>query len=250
MKKIRFALLLVLTLSLLAVPAALAQSEDLKLTMSRDWGYGGLNGDIQGLFSMHVSGPDPLVKVEFYIDETKIGEDTEAPFALSFTTDNYDIGVHTMFAVGFTSDGQELRSNSITANFVPEQAVGKFLIPIFGVVLIAILGSTLIPFLATRNKKPVQLPLGEERSYGVGGGGICPKCKRPFALPLFSMNLAFSKFARCPYCGKWSVVRVQSLNTLREAEKAELEWGKAEVKEETEEEKLRKILDDSKYQGL
>jgi hypothetical protein len=46
------------------------------------------------------------------------------------------------------------------------------------------------------------------------------------------------------------VVRIQPLAKLREAEKAELEWGRAEVREETEEERLRKELDDSKYQGL
>jgi hypothetical protein len=247
MKKTNIALLLALTLSMLAVSAAFAQVDGLTLKMSRDWGYGGFNGDIQGLFSMHVTGPETLVKVEFYIDETKIGEDTEAPFALQFTTDTYDLGVHTMSAVGFTSDGQELRSNSITANFVPAQDVGKFIFPVLGVVLVAILGSTVIPFLVTRNKKPVQLPLGEERSYGAGGGGICPKCKRPFALPLFSMNLALSKYARCPYCGKWSAVRIQSVAKLREAEKAELEWGREQVRAETEEEKLRRELDDSKY---
>jgi hypothetical protein len=37
---------------------------------------------------------------------------------------------------------------------------------------------------------------------------------------------------------------------LREAEKAELEWAKPEKTNETsEEEKLRKEIDDSKYQG-
>jgi hypothetical protein len=249
MKKMRIAFLLALTFCLLAVSVALAQSEGLTMSMSRDWGYGGFNGDIQGLFSMHVSGPDTLVKVEFYIDETKIGEDTEAPFALQFTTDTYGLGVHTMSAVGFTSDGQELRSNTITANFVPEQEVSKFLIPVFGVVILAILGSTLIPFLVTRNKKPVQLPLGEERSYGMGGGGICPKCKRPFALPFFSMNMGLSKYARCPYCGKWSAVRILSIAKLREAEKAELTWAQAEAPQVSEEDKLRKELDDSKYQN-
>lgn len=249
MKKIRIALFLALTVSLLAVSVAFAQAEGLSMTMSRDWGYGGFNGDIQGLFTMHISGPDTLVRVEFYIDETKIGEDTEAPFALQFTTDNYPLGWHTMSAIGFTADGQELTSNTITAEFVPEQEVAKFLIPVFGVVLVAILGSTLIPFLVTRNKKPVQLPLGEERSYGVGGGGICPKCKRPFALPFFSMNMGLSKYGRCPYCGKWSAVRVLPVAKLREAEKAELTWSQAEAPQVSEEEKLRKELDDSKYQN-
>ena len=249
MKNIRIAFLLALTVSLLAVSTGFAQTESITLSMSRDWGYGGFNNDIQGLFSMHVSGPETLVRVEFYIDEMMIGEDTEAPFAIQFTTDAYPLGWHTMSAVGYTSDGQELTSNTFTAEFVPEQEVGKFLIPVFGVVILAILASTLIPFLATRNKKPVQLPLGEERSYGAGGGGICPHCKRPFALPLFSMNLGLSKFARCPYCTKWSAVRVVSISKLREAEKAEILWDQAAAPQVSEEEKLRKELDDSKYQN-
>jgi hypothetical protein len=189
------------------------------------------------------------VKVEFYIDDTKIGEDTEAPFALQFTTDNYPLGVHTMSAVGSTSDGQQLKSNEITANFVPPQSVGKFIIPILVIVVVAILGSALFPMLTNRGKL-VNLPPGTERSYGAGGGGICPKCQRPFALPLFGMNLGFSKLARCPYCGKWSAVRIQSVAKLREAEKAELEQARAgqAVVGETEEEKLKKELDNSKYQ--
>jgi hypothetical protein len=243
------ALLLALTFCLLAVSAAFAQTDTLHLSMSRDWGYGGFNNDIQGTFSMHVTGPDTLVKVEFYIDDTKIGEDTQAPFALQFITDSYALGVHTMSAVGFTSDGQQLKSNAITANFVPPQSVGKFIYPILAVVVIALLASTLGPLLMNRGKL-VNLPPGTERNYGAGGGGICPKCHRPFALPLFGMNLGLSKLARCPNCGKWSAVRIQSIAKLREAERAELEQAKAgePIVGETEEEKLKKELDNSKYQ--
>jgi len=64
------------------------------------------------------------------------------------------------------------------------------------------------------------------------------------------MNLGLSKLAHCPYCGKGSVVRIQLLAKLRKAEQAELEWGRAEVAKISEEEKLRKKLEDSKYQGL
>ena len=56
----------------------------------------------------------------------------------------------------------------------------------------------------------------------------------------------FLNLARCPYCGKWSAVRIQSIAKLREAEQAELEWGKAEVVEETEEEKLRREINEFK----
>jgi DNA-directed RNA polymerase subunit RPC12/RpoP len=98
--------------------------------------------------------------------------------------------------------------------------------------------------------KREELPLGAERKYGLRGGGICPKCKRPFALSLFSMNLGFSKLARCPYCGKMSAVRVQPLARLRQAERAELEQAEGQVPGISEEEKLKKELDDSKYQGM
>jgi hypothetical protein len=57
--------------------------------------------------------------------------------------------------------------------------------------------------------------------------------------------------AACPFCGKWNLVRVESIIKLREAEKAELEWGKPEHSSEiSAEEELGKELDDSKYQGL
>jgi hypothetical protein len=250
MKRIRVALLSALIVSLLAVTTVLAQTEGLKMTMSRDWGYGGFNNDIQGLFSFHVSGPDTLVKVEFYIDDIKIGEDTQAPFALQFTTDDYPLGLHQLYAIGITSEGEQLRSNEATANFVPPQSVWKFIAPVLAVVFLALIGSAVIPLLTSR-KKMISLPLGTERNYGLGGGGVCPKCKRPFALPLFSMNLGLSKFGRCPYCGKWSVVRVLNQAKLREAEQAELLQVQAgQIPDETEEEKLKKELEDSRFQGL
>jgi DNA-directed RNA polymerase subunit RPC12/RpoP len=251
--KFRIALLFALILSLLDANAVLAQTEELTLTFSRDFGYSSGTGDIQGTFSMKVSGPAYLSRVEFYIDDAKIGEDSESPFRLQFTTDNYPLGLHEMFAIGYTADGREYRSKVVTANFVSAdegwQAAGKIAIPLITVVFGAILLSVVIPMLIGRGKRE-ELPLGAERKYGMRGGGICAKCKRPFALPLFSMNLGFSKLARCPYCGKWSVVRALSLVKLRQAEQAELDQAEGQVPEISEEEKLKKELDDSKYQGM
>lgn len=198
---------------------------------------------------MRVTGPVDLVRVEFYIDNTKIGEVTQPPFVLQFNTDDYQLGNHQLSTIGYSTSGQEYRSNVITTNFVPKQSSLKIILPVLGVVVVAILLSTLVPLLTQRSKRP-STPLGAERNYGIGGGGICPKCQRPFALPLFSAHLGFSKLATCPFCGKWSLVRVESIGKLREAEKAELEWGKVEVKEETDEEKSNKELDASKYQDL
>lgn len=250
MKKIQIALLLATILSILFAVAAFAQSHELTLRTSRDFGYGGLNNDIQGLFSMKVTGPADLVRVVFYIDSDAIGEVTQAPFNLQFNTDNYPLGQHNLSAVGFSSSGQQYSSNVITRNFVSSsegnKAALQIVIPVIVIVFGAILLSFVVPLITGRGKIK-NLPLGAERNYGAGGG-ICPKCHRPFALPLFSMNLGLSKLARCPYCGKWSVVRIQSIAKLHEAEQAELAWGKAEVVEETEEEKLRREIDESKYQ--
>jgi len=247
MKKMQASLLLAFFTSLLVANTVLAQAGQLTLKMSRDWGYGGFNGDIEGLFSMHVTGPADLARVDFYIDNTKIGEVSQVPINLQFNTDNYPLGSHQLYAVGYSTSGQEYRSNTILANFVPKQSTLKFILPVLGVVVAAILIAMLVPFLARRGKH-LSIPLGGERNYGVAGGGICPKCHRPFALPLFSLHLGFSKLAHCPFCSKWSLVRVESIGKLHEAEKAELEWGKGEVKDESEEEKLRKEIDDSKYQ--
>ncbi|MCX6033790.1 MAG: Ig-like domain-containing protein [Chloroflexi bacterium] len=246
MKKIKMAFFIAAFMSLLIVPATFAQTEELTLKMSRDFGYGGFNNDIQGLFSMKVTGPADLARVVFYIDSTAIGEVTQAPFNLQFNTDNYPLGQHKLHAVGYSSSGQQYNSNIINSNFVMASESTKIVVPILVIVFGAILLSFIVPLVMGRGKTQ-NLPLGAERKYGLGGG-ICPKCRRPFALPLISVHLGFTKLARCPYCGKIGLVRVESIDKLREAEKAELEWGKVEVKEETEEEKLRKEIDDSKYQ--
>jgi hypothetical protein len=249
MKKIKLAFLAAFLLSLMVVFGVYAQTSQLSLNLSRDWGYGGFNGDIEGLFSMHVTGPTALSRVEFYIDDIKIGEVSKTPFTLQFNTDHYPLGSHQLYAVGYSTGGQEYRSNVIIGNFVPKQNTMKILLPILGIIVVAVLLSALVPFLVNRGKRS-NIPLGTVRNYGVGGGGICPNCHRPFALPMLSAHLGFSKLAVCPFCGRFSLVRVESIKKLREAEKAELESAKPDKQiEVSEEEKLSKEIDDSKYQG-
>ena len=251
MNKKLVALILFITISMVITHSVAAQNEELTLRLSRDFGYGGFNNDIQGLFSMKVSGPDDLERVVFYIDSIIIGEVTKSPFNLQFTTDDYPLGQHNLHAIGFSSNGKEYSSNVITSNFVTA-SVGtkaglKIAVPVLAIVFGAILISFIVPMIMGRGKNK-DFPLGGERNYRFGGG-ICPKCKRPFTLPLFSLNLGLSKLGNCPYCGKWSVVRIQSLQNLREAERAELEWGRPEIPEETSEEKLKKELENSKFQA-
>ena len=249
MKKRFIAIFVTILASLLTAGMVSTQAGKLTLNMSRDWGYGGFNGDIQGLFSMHVTGPNDLARVVFFIDSTKIGELDKAPFNLQFNTDNYSLGLHQMTAVGYSCSGKEYPSNVISTTFVPQQSTIRFILPVLGVVLVAILISALVPFL-TNHSKHGGLSLGTERNYGVSGGAICPKCNRPFVLPLYSLHLGFSKIAICPYCNKWSMVRRESIEKLRQAEKAELgiaqPSGQPVIK--VEDEQTRKDLDESKYQ--
>ncbi|MFN2299353.1 MAG: hypothetical protein ACK2UB_10925, partial [Anaerolineales bacterium] len=94
-----------------------------------------------------------------------------------------------------------------------------------------------------------RLEPGARRSYTFGGG-ICPKCKRPFGLHFWAPNMLVGKFDRCPFCGRWGIVRRASNSDLRAAEEAERETSKEEPPAVSSEEKLRKDLEDSKYQNL
>jgi len=251
MKKLSFSFLVAVCISLIGVLIAQAQSDELTISFSRDLGYSSGGGDIQGLFSIKVSGPDTLTKVIFYIDDEVIGEDSEAPFRLQFNTDNYSLGEHAIYADGTTSDGKELKTKVVHANFVSAsegtQAAMRILIPVLSIVLIGILLATMIPILTGR--KTVALEPGTPRNYPLGGA-ICSKCQRPFAVHIYGINLGLGKLDRCPYCGRWSVVRRTSLQNLRAAEEAELERAKetGQVQGMTEEEKLKKQLEDSKFQ--
>lgn len=257
MKKI-FSFFLMLGILTLAVTTyAYAQSDNLlELGLSRDFGYGGFGNDIQGLFTIKVKNPpDNLTRVTFFIDSTSMGEDTSPPFSLQFNTDSYSLGTHTLSAIGYTSAGNEINSNKIAANFVPAsagtQSIIKIVIPIVGLVLLMIVVSLGLPLILNKGKL-TNLPPGTARNYGIGGGAICPKCGRPFPLRLWWLNLGLSKFDRCPYCGKWGFVRPRSLNDLRAAEATELAQALPDtvIAGESEAEKLKKEIDDSRFQNM
>jgi len=251
MKNLLLGFLIAMLISLTSVFIAQAQIDELTISFSRDFGYSSGGGDIQGLFSIKAGGPDTLTKIVFYIDDTMIGEDTEAPYRLQFDTDTYSLGQHAIYAIGITSDGRELKSKVVHANFVSaaegNQAAMRIVIPILGIVVIAVLLAAIVPIITGR--KTIPLEPGTRRTYTLGGA-ICPKCQRPFAVHLYGVNLGLGKLDRCPYCGKWSVVRRESIQNLHAAEEAELERAKetGSVQGMTEEEKLKKQLEDSKFQ--
>jgi hypothetical protein len=257
MQKLSPVIQILLVLFLVSVGSAFAQSSnELELTLSRDFGYGGFNNDIQGLFTMKIKDPPVnLEKVIFQIDTTIMGEDTQSPYNLQFNTDSYSLGIHNLSAVGYTTDGRELNSNIIQVQFVPAgsgmDAIIKIVVPVFLLIILISLIAVFLPVILSKGKI-ASTPPGSTRKYGIGGGAICPKCNRPFPLRLWWINLGTSKFDRCPYCGKWSFVRRSPITDLRAAEAAELVQAQPEnpINGESETDKLKKDLDDSRFQNM
>lgn len=260
MKKIlSHSLVLILLVWLGTAPGVFAQTEEqaLRLSLSRVFGYSSLaHNEIQGTMNLTASGPEDLARVVFYLDDNPIGEVSQAPFKLTFSTGNYALGEHTLHATGYTADGRELRSNTIRTTFVSAergmQVGAQIAVPILALVLGAMLLSVAVPLISRRGKK-LELPLGEPRNYGAAGGAICPRCNRPFPLHFFAVNLGPThKLYTCPFCGKWAAMRRKSLADLRRAEAAELARAgdTGQVNGQSEAEKLRKELDESRFQNL
>lgn len=249
-----FIILIIVTCCVLtAQPAGAQDTAELSLRLSRVFGYASGRGVIQGTFSMRVTGPENLSRVEYYIDDTKIGEVSQAPFNWRFSTDNFNLGNHRLVAIGFTQDGRELRSNEIQAEFVSAsegmRVAGSIIIPILVLVVVAMLFSAAASLSSSRRLQ--HLPAGAPRKYGPAGGAICPKCQRPFSRNILSPNMLFGKLERCPFCGKWSIVRARSMDDLRSAELAELQDAQHIIEPVlNEEEKLRQELEESRFQDL
>jgi len=252
-KRILF-LLPILALGTLLVQTAAAQEPSpLTISVNKNFGYNDFSGRIQGTFSVRADGPDDLSRVIFFIDGETLAEDNEPPFRASFETASYPDGVHAFTALGYTNSGQELVSNEVRKEFISDQegfsSILKMVLPILAVVGGAILLSAFFSIRGGKGKLEA-LPPGAPRSYGMLGGTICPKCSRPFGMHMWGLNLMVGKLDRCPYCGKWSLMVRQSPNALRQAEQAELEAAgeTGQFQAPSEEERLRKELDESRYQ--
>jgi hypothetical protein len=253
-----YCLLAVIILFSGVFPARAQDGPDLKLNIARVFGYSSGIGsgkfDIQGTFTLKASGPENLARVVFTIDGQDMGEVTQSPFNLRFVTDNYPLGTHTIQALGYTSAGDVFKSNTIAANFVTTgegwQAGLKIAIPMLGIVFGVILIGMVFTLFSSRKQR--KLPLGAPRKYGISGGTICPNCGRPYALHFLALHAGGRKYDRCPFCGKWKLVKSIPVAELRAAEAAELAGAQesGQVPAEPELEKLHKELDDSRFQNF
>ena len=245
-----FALVALLAIGLaMAVPAG-AQDGEVRLSLSKAWGYS-MGRQIQGLMNLSVAGPKDTVSVRFELDGQAITTVAKPPFSIQFNTDKYPRGWHKFSATVQTSSERTLTSNTISAEFVSAeqgwQVAQRIIIPLGAVVIIAMLASLGGQFLMSGRGKQRPEP-GAPRNYGIEGGAICPKCRRPFARHFLSPNMLVGKLERCPTCGKWSIVAAASREALAAAEAAEIEASNPAVPEASPDEKLRRQIEASRYE--
>lgn len=250
MPKLKKKTLAAITLLLFVMPA-LAHAQEgptpLDLKLRRLFGYGGI-GQIEGAFSLSVADDGELARVDFLIDGQVVHTAEGAPFEFRFNTGEFPPGDHTMTAAGYTAAGEARPSQSIQREFLSAEAAGeattRILVPLLIVVLGITAASAILPVLLGR--KRVHRP----GQYGAAGGAICPRCGNPYARRFWSPNLLAGKLERCPHCGKWAIVRRADGAALAAAEARLASEGEPQLESsESEEDRLRRLLDESRYES-
>lgn len=251
-----FRLLSGLTLAAILILASfgsVSAQDGYTIHMNRDFGFG--NGSqIRGTFSISLIGAEENVSaVVFKIDDQDLAAVSQPPFKFQFNTSNYPSGTHNLSAVVTLKDGSTVTTPARTYQFATAEDEGAFmkeiLFPLLGVLALIMVVGVGSQFLAARGKPAGGPEPGTQRNYGFTGGAICPKCNRPTPIHPLGMNLLVGKFSRCDNCGKWSILRRVPIDILRAAEIAEVKADQADTAgiEKTEEEKLRDLLDNSRY---
>jgi hypothetical protein len=229
---------------------ALAQSNepDIGLHLRRMFGYQGGN-NIQGNFSLQISGEDDIASVDYLIDGEILATDSAPPFKVNFSTSSYLPGEHLLQAVATKVDGEQLSSQVIRITFITAeqswQSAGRITAWIVGGVLIILLVGAFGAGWFSRGKARFELGV-----YSVAGGAVCNSCQLPFSRHFLSPNLFLGKLERCPHCGRLAVVPRANRAAL---EMAEERYREDQVKGQREflqeEEKLKQRLDDTRYEG-
>jgi len=245
---------LLMALGLLAAVAGSAFAQDgYRVSVNKEFGFN--NGSqIRGDFSIALIGDESNVaSVTFLIDGQELAVVTQAPFKTKFKTQAYTDGIHELSAVVTLKDNSTLNTEPARFKFLSAQeesgAMQKIIIPLLAVIFgITALGMA-TQFLAGRGRPAGGPEPGTQRSYGFAGGSICPKCNRPTPRHMTGINLVVGKLDRCENCGKWSIMRAYPLDVLRAAEAAERAAGQSSspITEKSEKDKLRDMLDDSRY---
>lgn len=231
-----------MTLALVVSAGAASAQSVLTLSLRRNFGFAWGN-QIQGNFTLRAEGPADLRRVVFLVDGQPVGEASQEPFEIGFHTGSFALGEHTLAARGVTSGGEELTSDLLRLEFVsPEvgtQFVLRLLGPVLALVAVLILGGTALPMLFGRGTFRPGV-------YGAAGGAVCPQCRLPFSRHLLSPHLILGKLERCPHCGRISMVPRAKPAALAAAE-ARLASAGGPAETESPADKLRRQIDDSRY---
>jgi hypothetical protein len=245
--------LLALTLLTVVFPVqSFAQAEEgaLSLELNRVFGFRFMNR-IQGNYNFVVKGPDDLERVEILIDGEVRYEIAEPPFKLGFSTSDISPGLHSFSVVGYTTDGRTLQAEAgaytVLSAEEAQEGITKYFLPIIiGIFVLIALAGMLSGVITGRRGK---VRIGE---YGAAGGAVCKRCGLPFSRNILSPNLVVGKLERCPNCGAIAIVRRGSAIELQEAEQRLLASMQVERGErgESEEDRLRRMIDDSRFEDF
>lgn len=83
---------------------------------------------------------------------------------------------------------------------------------------------------------------------GIAGMAVCRKCGRAFPRPFMAPNLVTGKLVHCPHCGAWAVLPAASQAELDLARARERGPETPGVETVSEEEALRRRIEQSKYE--
>jgi hypothetical protein len=93
----------------------------LTFQLSRDNGYSGGNGDIQGQFSIHATSTSNMKIAQWfvYFNQLEVYNATGESLSWGFSTDTYELGAYNITVVGIDSQG-EVYQGSKSVVFVEE----------------------------------------------------------------------------------------------------------------------------------
>lgn len=238
------AVLLASFLVLAVTPFESAEGTELVLRLNRDFGYGGFDNKIEGLFSLHAAGPDDLGRVAFFIDDNLMATLTEPPYRHQFSTNDYAPGEHRFIALGLTAAGLELRSNEVVRVFITKEETGQ---QVLGLIFPLLAGIAAVVVIVSLVSVVFGRKAATSGSYGMLGGTVCPRCALPYSLSLLAPRLLVGRLQRCPHCGKWALVRRARPDELSAAEARWRGDAAGQVDAEGAEKRAQRQIDDSRY---
>lgn len=251
--KIRFIIILILSISL-SIASTLtvnAQDSEFQIRVRKDFGYN-MGSSIQGCFTISLVGDEEAIdSVNFYIDDVLVMHLETEPYKYQFQTDEFDSGMHRIYAEIVLNDGSKQMTSYAQYTFLSRNEANRqmkmVLLVIGGVIVGSLLVVVLIQSLVIKKSGKSPHQPGMPRNYGLMGGTICKKCGRPFPRHIWGINLVVGRLDRCDNCGKWSMTVRATPKALRMAEEAEYEEAAMDEEKFEGEKEKKDLLDETRY---